>query len=189
MNYLTYKKQIMSLTSKKIKETNTFKEIKKSENQYEYYLRNNASPEILKLVKMSNRKFGCFMEKLCIEVLGLNEGIDSTHDAIFQDLLCEIKASRFWVSTETFKWQHVMIKHECDFLLLCEVNFDHVNIYAITKEKVLDLHKEGKIKEQGKKNSHQGLWFTYEQIKNYLTKISSQKDLINFIEELELIYS
>lgn len=172
----------MGLTSKKIKESTTFKEIKKTKNQEDYYRENNVSPEILKLVKMGNRKFGGIIEKLLIEYFDLSPSKNGSTDFSYGDLLGEIKASRFWVNTESFKWQHLMMDIEYDIILLGAVNFDGIDVYALTKRRMIELHEKGIIKRQGSGES-QGLWFTFDQVKNDLIKISSKKDLDNYIEE------
>ncbi len=78
-------------------------------------------------------------------------------------------------------WQHVAEKHPWNILLLMAIDYKEIKFYAMNKETFTKLVKEGKITNQGSKNkdSEQGMWFRYSNVKNDIITITSNEDIIN----------
>ena len=63
--------------------TNFFKSYEKKESQYDFYVRNNSSPEILKLIDNESKSFGSLMENMISEVFNLEKRLNEQHDGLF----------------------------------------------------------------------------------------------------------
>jgi hypothetical protein len=164
------------------KNTEAYKSFQRKPTQYDYYLENGSSSEILEIVKMNSKVFGTMCEKLLIEILGLSPRTSTQNDATytFNETVYkfEIKVGRFLSETDDCMWQHIEDDHDFDFIILCLVNFTGFDVYFMTKQKVLDLISKNVIKKQGK----QGFICKKNQIFKYLTKIENNIDEIFKLE-------
>lgn len=181
------------LSSNIIQELVSYKEMSvNKETMYDFYRNNNASDEVLSLVKLENKRFGTVMENMLTEYLGMtrpNKNITS-YDRTFvmnsgKDVCIEIKSSRIWRKgkVQQFKWQHIMKDHEYDMLLLAGLDFNNIRLYAISKKKVMELYDKGVIKKQGRAEG-QGLWFSLSQVKHYITDVGTRDKLLTFCTNL-----
>lgn len=82
-----------------------------------------------------------------------------------------------------FMWQHVAQKHTWDILLLMGVHFNEIVFYGMNKLKFNELVEENKIKNQGNKNkdSEQGMWFKFSDVKDDLVQIKTNNDFHKFV--------
>ena len=171
------------MTIEEIKKTRIIENLKNKKTQEDYYIEKNASTDIIKLVKLNNKSFGETNAKIVIKNLKLDPPSNPGHDA--QKKSCckkiEIKSSRFWVGISDWKWQHIMVDHDYDYLLLCGINFHSIDVFIISKSDFISLKDKGLVKQQGKAEG-QGLWCSYKDIKNHLTIIKSVNDINNFIK-------
>jgi hypothetical protein len=151
----------------------------------DFYIKNNAHHLILPLISLNNKLFGTLMENIIIEHINAEKSKLSSYDYLYNKsnkaIKIEQKSSRYWRSINDFKWQHVMLKHDYDMLLLIGIDFDDIKIYAISKKNIINLFNQKKIKIQGKSTDGQGLWFSRNSIKTHLTQIKSIKELDTFI--------
>jgi hypothetical protein len=134
------------------------------------------------MVALGNKSFGERLQRIIMECLNLDKPINTGHD-IRQNSTgkkFEVKSSRFWVSNGDWKWQHIMENHDYDYLLLCGVNFNTVDVFIISKSDFLNLKEKGLVTQQGGAEG-QGLWCNYSNIKEYLTPIKCIEDLDNFV--------
>ena len=85
-------------------------------------------------------------------------------------------------------WQHVAEKHPWNILLLMAIDYKEIKFYAMNKETFTKLVKEGKITNQGSKNkdSEQGMWFRYSNVKNDIITIKTNEDIINLLNDKEV---
>jgi len=166
-----------------ISQTNQFKNIKDSINQEQFYRNNNAPEDILKIVKMSNKKFGEKMQCIIQELLGLEKSSHTGHDAQKKSLglKFEIKSSRFGVRSKDWMWQHIMEQHDYDYLILVGVDFDGLKVFLISKKEFMKLRWEGLTKIQGG-GEGQGIWCKCKKIKKHLHEITSKDDFYNFLK-------
>lgn len=177
------------LYSKIIQELTSYKELSViKETMYDFYRRNNASDEILSLVKLDNKRFGTIMENIITEYMGMKQPAHNitSYDRMFENIFrVEIKSSRIWGRgrTSQFKWQHIMKDHDYDVLLLAGLDFTHIRLYAISKKKVMELYGKSMIKQQGRAEG-QGLWFSLSQIKPYITDVGTKEKMIAFCSKL-----
>lgn len=165
-----------------IKKTKSFESIKNTKNQIDYYVENNASQDIIKLVSLSNKSFGEKLQRIVMEALGLDNPNNSGHD-IRENISgkkFENKGSRFWINNGDWRWQHIMENHDYDYLLLCGLNFQGIDVFIISKNEFLALKEKKLVTQQGGAEG-QGLWCSYNNIKNYLTPINCREDLIKYI--------
>ena len=156
--------------------------IEDKETQLSFYERNNSTDNVLKLAALNNKTFGAAMEKIIRTVFNLSNPTKTTHDMCLLDYEFEHKSSKFWVSTNNWKWQHVMIGLDYDYLILSGLNFSGINSFIISKDEVLRLNESGLIVRQQGGGEGQGLWFDYKDIAPYLTAIETTDDIINYIK-------
>lgn len=153
--------------------TPAFRNISIESKQLQYYKEHHASSNILKLVKLNNRQFGCIVEKIIRQLLKLKTISDTTCDALLEEKRIEIKASRYWVSDRpTFRWQHIEPEHNFDIIIFVAVNFSSLDIYALSKKTLLLLIQNGIVKQQGG-GSGQGYWCDLKIVYPFLTKINT----------------
>jgi hypothetical protein len=153
--------------------------------QVELYMRMDASPGILRLTHLSGRVLGVVVEKLTKKILELDERTHPTHDARINNIIIEIKCSRMWGGkVDCYRWQHVMIAHPYQWLVLVGVDFSRLRFWVITKQKILELYNRNIVKQQGK-GEGQGLWFTYKSIRPFLTEVFCKQDLLNYADVVE----
>ncbi len=174
----------MPFTIEQIKKTKSFNKKNKNKSQVEYYVDNGAPTEIVTLVAMSNKAFGEKMNSIIIELLNLNEKVNTQHDATFNSKKIEIKSSRCWVTTKDFKFQHIMVDGDYEYLMFNSINFNDISTYIITKKRFLEIYNsdENIISKQGGGES-QGLWVNLKKIKKYLFEINDINDFIKFMRE------
>ena len=164
-----------------IVETDEFKTIKRTMNQEQYYRLNNSSKDILKIVKLSNKAFGEKIQCIIQELLNMDKPDHTGHDAQYESLKFEIKSSRYGVRNKDFTWQHIMEKHDYDYLILVGVDFDALKVFIISKTKFIKLKKKEFVKTQGG-GEGQGLWCKYKNIEEYLCEIRTNTDFHNYID-------
>lgn len=170
------------LDIKTIKKTKSFEGIKNTKTQIDYYLENNASQDIIKLVSLSNKSFGERLQRIVMEVLELDKSNSTGHD-IRENISgkkFENKSSRFWIKNGDWRWQHIMENHDYDYLLLCGLNFQGIDVFIISKNEFLALKEKKLVTQQGGAEG-QGLWCNYNNIKKYLTPINCREDVIKYI--------
>jgi len=174
-----------------INKTKAFENIKNSKTQTDFYLENNAHPDIITMVKLGNKSFGEKLQRIILEQLNLDKPNSTGHDVQQKSSgkKFEVKSSRFWInngggylSSTGWKWQHIMEDHDYDYLLLVGINFQGIDVFIITKQNLISLKSKGIVTQQGGAEG-QGLWCNYSQIKDYLTPISSETDLNEFISK------
>jgi hypothetical protein len=149
------------------------------ESQLDFYKRNNACREVLKLVGLESKAFGMFIERIIREMFSMNKPLNSQHDAIFNDKKIEIKSSRFWGGTMDCKWQHVEPTYDYDYILFVLVEFQDLRIWGMHKSKVKKMIEQGILTPQGK----QGYWCKMSSILPHLTLMMSLDSLIQNIKE------
>ena len=153
----------------------SFKEKTNKKTQLEYYTENNADPSILTLIELNNKKFGEKIQKNVIDLFDLSKATDTSHDMTFKHFKIECKGCRFWTLLKDWKWQHITIEKEFDYIILVGVNFQGYNIFIISMKDVLKLIDQNLITLQGKQKG-QGYWCEYKKIKDYLTELDTIDD-------------
>lgn len=156
-------------------------------NKKNFYAANNATPTVLKLVDLENKRFGSIVEKVIINFFRFQKSKDKGCDLLLIDVQRtyrgEIKASRIWgYEAENYKWQHVMLEYNYDFLILGGLYFDRLKLWVLTKPDLIKLYKLGIIQQQGRAEG-QGTWFEYHQVKHYLFKFESLDQLRLFLQK------
>ena len=79
--------------------------------------------------------------------------------------------------------QHIAEKHSWDILLLMGIHYKEIRFYDINKDTFKKLVVEGKITNQGNKNkdSEQGMWCKYSNVKNDVITITTNENIIKLI--------
>ncbi len=115
---------------------------------------------------------------------------ETGYDHIIQlgtkNIFVEQKSSGHW-SDDDYKWQHVETKHNWDMLLLCGIDYDRVMFWGMDRKTFNRLVNEKKITNQGNKTgeSSEGRWFYYSDVKESLTEIQTEEQLLKFAGSLQ----
>ena len=162
----------------------------KPRSQVDHYLENKTDPELMKYVELSNGAFGSRMESLVQDWFGWDSRTDSGHDHRMNGKTIEQKSSRFTAKGGEWMWQHIELKHPWDYLLICGLNFNSINFYICSRDKIEELVRLGVITGQGKKDgegvssAQQAYWFSQSnfqkrgiQFSEYFKEITSPSDL------------
>jgi hypothetical protein len=171
----------MSLLSSSFKGLKSFQKISKKVSQLDYYVANNSTLEVLKLVSLGNKTFGDnAVEPMIRELFALGARTSSQNDATYKTRKIEIKAARYWGGKDHCKWQHLEPDHDYDMVLFVLLDFTGFKVWAINKDKLMGELREKKIVTfQGK----QGWWTDKGKIMPYLTEITSVEDFTKFAED------
>ena len=154
--------------------------------QIDRYENAKANPGIVRIIKMVNGK-GTFMERFARhrfpKLKKRGSGKDSGHDHVCEGRKIEHKTAAAWDKNfKVYKWQHIEQEHDWEFLLLTAIYPQDIKWYIIDKDSVNDLIKKEVIKLQGKKGkSKEGYWVCYSDIKEHLTEIKNENDLLKYI--------
>ena len=152
--------------------------------QLGYYIENNASPEILKFVTLSNKAFGeQYMQGIAKDLFGLEKAGHTGHDLQLSGQKIEMKSSR-WGCRGSFKWQHIMQGHEYQYVMFALVDFQDIKFWIIKKDVI--LANPSLFQQQGGAEG-QGLWTpcmsarNMSRITDLCTPIHSREDLLRAI--------
>ena len=149
------------------------------ETQTEFYKRNQACPEVLKLVDLESKSFGMRCEKIIREMFSLEKATNSQHDAIYNGTKIEIKSARYWGGTMDCKFQHIEPDYDYEYILFVLVEFQDLHIWGMHKSKVKKMIEQGILTLQGK----QGYWCKMSSILPHLTLVMSLDSLVQDIKE------
>jgi hypothetical protein len=97
-------------------------------------------------------------------------------------LFVEQKSSTHW-RDNNFRWQHIEPLHKWDILLLCGIGYKNIQFWALRREIFNKLVLENKITNQGNNagDSSEGLWCTYNDIKDNIVPVHNSYDLISLV--------
>ena len=185
------------LNCKILKSLVSHRKFKIEKTQYDFYKKNNASQEILKYTNLQGRTFGeKYMESIACEYFNLDKRSSSTHDHIKCNKKIEQKSARYHANGNSWKWQHIELDHDWDYLLLTGLDFNEIVFYIGTKRIVKLLIQKKIITGQGKKDKsgiskpQQAYWFSKCVFKKnnldfnkYFTKVLNEKELIDYIKK------
>jgi len=150
------------------------------ETQTEFYKRNQACPEVLKLVDLESKSFGMRCEKIIREMFSLEKATNSQHDAICKGTKIEIKSARYWGGTTNCRFQHVELDYDYEYILFVLVEFQDLRIWGMNKDRLKEMINLGILTSQGR----QGYWTKMSDILPHLTIIKSKEDLENALKEI-----
>lgn len=183
------------LTSFNLLKLNCHKNFITPESQYDYYFKNNASPEILPYVSLQGKAFGeKYMEKIAKEYFNLENRNSSTHDHTKEGKTIEQKSARYHANGDDWKFQHIEMTHNWDHLLLCGLDFKEIKFYIASRKIIDNLIKDGIITGQGKKidgvaQPQQAYWFSRsdfikhkKNFTDYFTPIKDESSLIKYLQ-------
>ena len=161
-------------------ETSVFKKLVTNckPTQLEFYIKNNASANIISLVPLSNKAFGEGMQRIAVELFGLTSASDTGHDAIYNGIPIEIKSARYWSGKLDCKWQHIMTDHDYKWVLLCLVDFQDLKFWLVSKEVI--MANPTIFTQQGNAEG-QGLWCTMKKALPLAHPVVSRGDLHRLI--------
>ena len=166
----------------------------KKPTQYERYCAKNAPECIRRFIQIGGGpKMGTTLEQYARHRFNVlqkrNAGKDQTgYDHILAinspavvQVKLEQKSSGHW-GDDDYKWQHVEEKHPWHMLLLCGIDYHEVKFWGMDRPTFARLITEGKITNQGNSTgeSSEGVWFNYSDVKDSLTEIRTNDELIAF---------
>ena len=169
----------------------------KGPTQLDHYMQHHSPESILFFVNCPGKTFGeKYMEQLARVHFQFDPRIDSGHDHTKLTKKIEQKSARYHANGGDFKWQHIEIKHDFDYLLLTGLDYTMIRNYIASRQIVEELIQIGIIQGQGKKNSEgiaeaqQGYWFSRSDFANnnmnfedYFTEIFCEQDMIQYIQQ------
>lgn len=160
--------------------TTTFKKLMNNLNptQLEFYLKNGASENIVRLIPLSNKAFGEGMQRIISEIFGFEASTNSGHDAVYRGHNIEIKSARYWAGKLDCKWQHIMADHNYKWVLLALVDFQDLKFWVVSKE-TIRAHPEVFV-QQGNAEG-QGLWCSMKKALPLAHPVASREDLDRII--------
>lgn len=165
------------MTPDDIVNTKAFGNIKTRVSRYEYYESLGAGETILFLTKSEGKTFGTDMEKLAIEWFHLDKRTNTQHDGIYNGRKIEIKSSRYWGCERCYKFQHIEVDHDFEFLLTAVLRENEVEYRIMQKVDILPfLIKQGK----------QGHFLEWKDVERIGTHIVGHEDLHAYFNKLTL---
>jgi hypothetical protein len=168
---------------------------KTKETQLETYIKNDANEHILRFIKLGGgQALGSIAEqfsKLKFSILKDRLKGDTSHDhtITINKIIIKIEQKTSTLNKAgDFMWQHIAVKHKWDILLLVGIHYNEIKFYGINRDTFKKLVDEGKITNQGSKNkdSEQGMWFRYSNVKNDIMTIKTNEDIIKLIKNDEI---
>ena len=182
------------LTCGKLSKLHVHKHFKPPKSQLDYYLENDSAKEIIQYVNLQGKTFGeKYMEQIAKEYFNMNARTSSTHDHIKLNKTIEQKSARYHANGGDWKWQHIEMKHEWDYLLLCGLDFKDVKFHIASRKVVEVLIEQGIIVGQGKKVNNvaqpqQAYWFSKSDFKKhdknfncYFEEVIDEASLISYL--------
>lgn len=125
-------------------------------SQEDFYNKNGGPEEILKYVRLQGKTYGVAMEQIAKEHFNMDVRTSTRHDHKKNGEKLEQKSARWHADGNDFKWQHVRVDHDWDYLLLCGLEFDKVLFWIAPKDVVKNIIEMG----IGSDQSGQGWWFS-----------------------------
>ena len=162
------------------------KKKKTKENQKERYRSLNATPEIIRIIDIGGGSgMGTMMESYARYTFSphLTPRVSTGHDHICMEKKLEQKSSGLWDKAEdSFKWQHIEVGHNWEGLLLAGIYPTRIRFWGLTRANFVKLIGEGKVTNQGnkEKDSSEGMWMLYKDIKDSLVEIETPDQLVAF---------
>jgi len=175
-----------------LRNTTTHQSFQPSSTQEDFYRKNGSPEDILQYTRPSC-SIGPYSEKLTKEYFNLDKRTDSSHDHKKLNKTIEQKTGRYYANGGEWRWQHIEMKHQWDYLLVCGLDFFGFKYYIIDRNRFeLIIPKlnigQGKKDENGIADPQQGYWFTKSdftknqlQFNDYFTELFDEEDLINYI--------
>tara|TARA_B100000886_G_scaffold123723_1_gene83376 strand:+ start:1382 stop:2005 length:624 start_codon:yes stop_codon:yes gene_type:complete len=193
--YRKYINNINGLNINKLSKLTSDINFKMPPSQYDYYKKNNAPNSILKYVILPGKTFGeKYMERIAKEYFNFEKRENSSHDHIKNGKKIEQKSARFHSNGDDWKWQHIEMKHEWDYLLLAGLDFTSIRFYIASRKIVEELINCNIITGQGKKNdkgiaeAQQAYWFSRsdfsknnKKFRDYFVPVHNESELISKI--------
>jgi hypothetical protein len=167
---------------------------KDRENQMTLYEKNGAPPGILRIIALGGgNSMGTAMERFATKVftcLQKRKKKEKQYDHIIKvgsaEIYVEQKSGAHWSGGGSdYKAQHIAPKHKWDMLLLCFVDYTNIHWYCMSRGHFEYLMEMGFITNQGSEDesSHQGYWFNYSAVKDHITEIWTNDNLLRWVAD------
>ena len=152
-------------------------------DKIQIYKENGTDDYIIELLQLQKRystpkQWGVFMEKVAQQNLQLEDSINSEHDKILDTKKIEIKTSTMlfnslkYKNKKVFQYNSIRLDYDYDYLLLQNLNFNSIDYYIISKDKIKELTNILWLKQkQKKKDIIQMIQFN--DIEQYLIEVDS----------------
>lgn len=99
----------------------------------------------------------------------------------------EQKTSGLWSNEENdYHWQHIELAHPWNGLLLVGVGIHGIHVWGMTRANFQACVADGRATNQGnkEKNSSEGIWMLYRNVRDCLLPLLNESDLHAFISQL-----
>lgn len=134
--------------------------------------------------------FPCLLPRLSKKASGThNSGYDHRSQCMISDewKLLEQKTSGLWSDAENDHcWQHIEKDHPWNGLLLAGIGVDSIRMWGMTRSDFEACVLDGRATNQGnkEKNSSEGVWMLYRNVRDCLTPLSNESDVQAFVATL-----
>lgn len=184
-----------TLTVDTLVELQCYKKFKAPKSQLQYYLEQGAPEPILRYVRLNGKTFGQkHMEQIAREYFNLGPPTSTIHDHTKLGKTIEQKSARYHANGSDWKWQHIEMSHDWDYLLVTGLDIHCIRFFIASRTMVEVMIKEGIITGQGKKDKdgvakpQQAYWFSRSDFKklgkkfdDYFTEIMCEKDIVAYL--------
>ena len=163
-----------------------------SPTQEQYYRDNGSTEDILQYTR-PGCSIGVQAEKITKEYFNLDNRTSTSHDHQKLGKKIEQKTGRYHANGGEWRWQHIEMQHNWDYLLVCGLDFHGFKFFIIERNQLESILPQlnagqGAQGEDGVANPQQGYWFTKSNFtknnlnfNNYFTELFNEEDLINYI--------
>jgi hypothetical protein len=146
----------------------------KPNDKIQMYKDKGATPYIIDILSTQKdlnnpKRFGVLMEHVAEQLLGLDPSINSEHDKMLLGKKIEIKTSSISFKTKIFQFNSIRLNFDYDYLLLQNINYNRLDYWIISKEKIKQLSLTLWKQKQKKKGIIQLI--TFSKIKEYCIRI------------------
>jgi len=160
--------------------TTAFSKCSTKDTQVDYYRKNNASPEVIKLVALTPKPFGTEAENIIVESFGLDPRDNTQHDGKLRGKKLEVKCARWHAVGGDCNWLHLEEGHDFQYVIFALLDFQDWKCWIMTKPRLFgEMREKGILKKQGE----EGWTVNKCKIEIHLTPIYSQADIIDFMEK------
>ena len=149
---------------------------KEHSNKIQMYLDNGCDDTILRLIKYNSTpsQFGHLMEDIIKTVFGADDSLNKGHDLIYKGKKIELKSSRikndYLINgKKIYQYDCIRPYEDYDYIMICNINFDELKYYIISKEKFLSL---GLGKNQKRFKENNVISTSFKKIKDHITEIT-----------------
>ena len=171
----------------------SYREFQLPKTQKDWYESQHADPEIVRdFVSLTSSSYSTHINKFTADIFNFTPPLSTEYDHIYSDTVrIRQKNVRYTAVGKPWRWQHIVLEHNWDVLLLTLLEPHQLKFYMMTKNDLHKLISDRYVKIQGSECvTNQGYWFTRESLtrkhidyNSYMTQITNNVDVAHFMLE------